>query len=414
MPSKLLIEAGHAAAAVRKAAIFGIRCSVPAVDGPAVMRRVRQLRDHFVTATKKSFGALPPGTTIQARARFTSPTTLALSDGQAVEARAVVIATGARPVVPGSFDAVRDRILTNETIFDLPDLPRSVAVIGAGPLGLELAQALARLGVETVVFDKSTSLAGVRDEAVASALREILSEELPIHLGIEPDIKPAPDGVSVSWTGGHGVFSHLLLAAGRKPQVSNLGLAETGVELNDKGIPHFDAGTMQCGDFPIFMAGDATGDRPVLHEASSEGAIAGRNAASFPAVRPTHRAVPFSLTFTDPPVAIIGVPDETIGEASFSDQGRARVAARNAGIIRIYADAQGRLTGATLAAPGADHYAHLLVWAIEHGQSAHDLLGLPIYHPTLEEGLKPALRHICEAARLDFATAWDTGQPPGA
>jgi len=104
--------------------------------------------------------------------------------------------------------------------------------------------------------------------------------------------------------------------------------------------------------------------------------------------------------FTDPPLAIIGTAtddtDAVIGTASYEDQGRAKVTARNAGLVRLYADKQGgRLVGAAMAGPGVDHTAHLIAWAIENGQTAGELLAMPFYHPTVEEGLKPALREIC-------------------
>jgi dihydrolipoamide dehydrogenase len=282
-------------------------------------------------------------------------------------------------------------------------LPASVAVIGAGPLGLELAQALARLGVETMLFDNGQIIAGLRDTEVAASLRDIIERDLPIRLGVELEVRPDGEGVSLSWSGpqaGAKRFERLLVAAGRPPRLAELDLEKIGVQLDDHGTPRFNRDTLQCDDFPIFLAGDADADRPVLHEASSEGTIAGRNAALFPNVMPGRRSVPFSLMFTDPPLAIIGTAtndtDAVIGTASYEDQGRAKVMARNADVIRLYADKdEGRLVGAAMAGPGVDHTAHLIAWAIENRQTAHDLLAMPIYHPTVEEGLKPALREIC-------------------
>jgi dihydrolipoamide dehydrogenase len=422
MPSKLLITAADAAAAVRRAPVFGIRAAEPVIDGAAVMRRVRTERDRFVAGTKESFADLPPGVMVRARARFIAPTTLALDDGRQVRARAVVIATGARPGVPGMFDAVADRVLTNETIFDLADLPASIGVIGAGPLGLELAQALARLGVDAVVFDKGNRLAGLRDEVVAGALRPILQRDLPIRLGVTLQVAPEGKGVRLTWQGtetGSACFERLLVAAGRPPQLAELGLDATGIPLDDHGTPRFDPLTLQCDGAPIFIAGDANADRPVLHEASAEGAIAGRNAASYPELMPGRRSVPFSLVFTDPPVAVIGAAADdagtVIGTASYDNQGRARIMARDAGLVRIYADrATGRLVGAAMAGPGVDHSAHLIAWAIEQRQTARDVLRQPMYHPVVEEGLKPALRTICRQVDLPTPADEDEGVPPGA
>ena len=423
MPSKLLIAAADAAHAVRRAGIFGIGTQEPVVDGAAVMARVRRERDKFVAGVKSSLERLPAGVMVQGRARFVDRTTLQLEDGRQISARAIVIATGAKTSIPDGFDDVRDRILTNETIFDLPDLPASIGVVGAGPLGLELAQALARLGVHVMVFDRGETLGAFVDQVVAESFRGILSKEMPITLGVQLSAKPVGNGVLLSWSGtesGEQRFDRLLMAAGSSPQLGGLDLDKAGIELDDHGTPAFDRTTMQCGSAPIFIAGDADHDRPVLHEASCEGTVAGRNAASFPHVTPGRRSVPLSIMFTDPPLAVIGTvpkPGEphVLGCASYEDQGRAKVFARNAGLAHLYADPHdGRLTGATMAGPGVEHSAHLIAWAIQQRLTATEVLDLPFYHPTYEEGLKPALRTICHEVHAPIPLDRDQGDPPGA
>lgn len=126
-------------------------------------------------------------------------------------------------------------------------------------------------------------------------------------------------------------------------------------------------------------------DVPVLHEASAEGAIAGNNAAWFPDAGTSRRSAPLAITFTDPPSASIGTRSDDaaiVGSSDFSDQGRAKVDGRNAGLLRIYADSSGNLTGASRAMPGGEHLAHLIAWAIETKQTATQLLEMPIYYPT--------------------------------
>ena len=404
MPSKLLIAAADAAHAVRRAGVFGIEVPAPVVDGVAVMARVRRERDAFVAGAKKIIAALPDGIRITSRARFVDPTTLLLDDGRRVHARAVVLATGAVNTLPAAFAGVRDRVLTNESIFDLATLPRSIGVIGGGPLGLELAQALARLGVDTHLLEQGHTLAALRDPTIAASLRAILAREFPITLGVEVSAAPDGDGVRLSWKGdqsGARRFDRVLVAAGRPPDLEGLDLARSGLTLDARGTPRFDRQTLQCGRSSIFVAGDADHDHAVLHEAASEGAIAGRNAASFPEITPSVRSVPLAIVFTDPPVAVIGsVPQEdephVLGVASYEDQGRAKVFARNVGLAHLYADrASGRLLGATMTGPGVEHSAHLVAWAIQNELTATQMLDRPFYHPTYEEGLKPALRAIC-------------------
>lgn len=418
MPSKLLIAAAHAAHAVRQAPLFGVQVPAPEIDAAAVLRRVRAERDRFAAATRKEIDKLPNGVAVRATARFAAPNRLVLDDGRSVAAKAIVLATGSRPSVPQAFAELGDRVLTNETVFELERLPTSLAVIGAGPLGLELAQAMARLGVAVAVFDGSDAPGHAKDPKIAASMRAVLGEELTLHLGCEPQPHADGDGVRLEWDGGSANFERVLVAAGRPPALDRLDLAASGLALDEHGTPVFDPGTLQCGDSPIFLCGDANAARPVLHEASVEGAIAGACAASYPDVQPTRRSVPLSITFSDPPYATVGAPcdeDMAVGEASYADQGRARLMACNKGLVRLYADRRdGRLLGAALFAPGAEHLAHLLAWAIETEQTATNLLSRPFYHPTLEEGLKPALRGICAAVHAPVPRERDEGAPSGA
>jgi dihydrolipoamide dehydrogenase len=417
MPSKLLIAAAGAAHGVKHASEFGVHPGSMTVDGKAVMRRVRKLRDDFVASALKSIEQLPDDAKRHGRAIFTGPDRLEI-DGKTIQAKAIVIATGSRSSIPDIFAGL-ENVLTNETVFELEDLPSSLAVIGAGPLGLELAQAFSRLGVDVAVFDEGDSIAALKDEDVAKSLLSLLQKEFPFHLGTKLEASQAGDQIELSWSGktkGARSFTHVLVAAGRPPNLQGLGLDTTGLELDDHGTPVFDRSTMQCGTSSIFLAGDCDADVPVLHEASAEGAIAGNNAALFPDVRASTRSTPLAITFTDPPSASIGKPaddDNLVGFSDFSDQGRAKVEARNAGMVRIYADRTGVLTGAATAAPESEHLAHLIAWAIEKRQTAMQVLDMPIYHPTYEEGLRAALKQICEQSELSFSADRDEGAAPG-
>ncbi len=391
--------------------------ATPEIDGARVMARVRRERDHFVAATKKGFDDLPEGVAVHGRARFSDASTLTLEDGRTISAKSVVIATGSTPIVPEPFRALGDLIDTNETIFERETLPRSLGVVGGGALGLELAQAFANLGVAVAVFESGDRIGGVKDLVVHDELLRILRTSMTVHLGVKATPSTGDGGVVLSWDGGSARFDRVLVSTGRAPNLDKLGLDKTGVALDDHGVPRFDKNTLQCGDAPIFIAGDADADRPVLHEASNEGTIAGRNAVRFPNVAPVERDLPFTITFTDPPVAMLGAPAEdesVIGCAPYDDQGRARVMARAEGMVRIYASKpDGLLTGAAMIGPGMDHIAHLLALAIMRGETATSLLELPFYHPTLEEGLKAGLRAICHEVHAPLPPR-DQGAPPGA
>jgi dihydrolipoamide dehydrogenase len=165
-------------------------------------------------------------------------------------------------------------------------------------------------------------------------------------------------------------------------------------------VPVFDRLTMQCGRHPIFIAGDANDDLPLLHEAADEGRIAGENAARFPDVRAAARRTPLAVVFSDPQLAVVGARHGDLeqgtfvtGAVSFEDQGRSRVMLRNVGLLHLYADAaSGRLLGAEMIGPDAEHIGHLLAWSIQAGLTVESALAMPFYHPVVEEGLRTALR----------------------
>lgn len=417
MPSKLLIAAARSAERARQADEFGVMVGEVQIDGPAVMERLRYHRDRFARATRKSFADLPDGTCIEGRAKFTGPSTLSLDNGDQIEAKAIVIATGSAPSVPEPYEGLGDRVLTNQTIFELEDLPESLAVIGGGVIGVELAQAMARLGVRVSLFDAETRLAQVRHDGVHDALKSALMEDLDLHLGVTPSPEEADEGIRLSWNNQSEVFDRVLVATGRPPSMDGLNLEVTGLTLDDQGMPKINPDTMQCEHGAIFVAGDANAARPVLHEASDEGGIAGLNAAAHPAVIQSARSVVLTVTFTEPALVSVGTgPDDVdfSAIADYSSQGRATVEGENQGLAVLYASApDGCLVGADLCCPGAEHLGHLIAWAVTKEMTAHDLLSMPIYHPTLEEGLKPALQEICKAAEVSIRNDRDTGVPSG-
>ncbi|WCR11813.1 dihydrolipoyl dehydrogenase [Paracoccus stylophorae] len=416
MPSKLLIAAARAAHDAARAEIFGIATD-PVIDGAAVMRRVRAERDRFVAGVQNSLDRLPPDVAIRARAWFEGPTALRLDDGRRVTTRATVIATGSAPAIPDPYRDLGDLCLTNRNIFELETLPDSLAVIGAGNVGLELAQAMARLGVQVTVFDRGDTLGISRSDEVNEAIRTALERDLTLRMGTSPEPRREGERVRLDWGDGQSQhFDRVLLAVGRPPQIDGLDLEKTGASLDDKGMPDFSRDTLQIADLPIYIAGDSNGFRPILHEASTEGAVAGRNAAHHPDPRSLDRTPHFTITFTDPPVASLGEgpgPQSLSGTADYSDQGRAKVDAVAHGLVQIHADRHGRLIGADLCAPQGDHLAHHLVWAVMDRVTAADFLRRPFYHPTLEEGLKSALRQICKASETEIPADRDLKDPPG-
>lgn len=413
MPSKLLIHPADLSHEVDNLERFGISVEGKKVDGRAVMKRVRAERDRFVGFVEEAVEQIPAEQRMRGHARFVDDGLLEV-DGEPLRARAIVIATGSSNWVPPVLDGAMDRVLTNDTIFELEDLPESVAVFGMGVIGMELGQALHRLGTEVVFFDPAPVLGGVSDPIVRESVRQTLGDELEMHWGIAANsVTDRGDRVEVSWKAANGRsqsrdFSHILLATGRRANVASLDLGNTSAPLDRRGIPVSDPRTMQIGELPLFIAGDASGDRPLLHEAADEGKIAGQNAATYPLTRAKVRRTPLAITFTDPNIALVGrrfaelrEGEFEVGTVNYGDQGRARVMGKNAGIVRIYGDRRtGELVGAEMFGPRVEHTAHLMAWAIQMGMTAEDCLGMPFYHPVIEEGLRTALRDLCSELKL--------------
>ncbi|MBO9329485.1 dihydrolipoyl dehydrogenase [Achromobacter xylosoxidans] len=416
MPSKLLIAAAEAAHSAAHTDAFGVRVNGKiSVDGAAVMDRVKRERDRFVGFVLEGVENIPAEDKLRGYARFVSDTVLHVDEHTEVQAGSIVIATGSRPSVPPPFRALGDRLVVNDDVFAWNDLPRRVAVFGPGVIGLELGQALARLGVTVRVFGVSGSLAGISDPQVRQAARKIFQGEFYL----DPDARVLEttrvgDEVEVRYVALDNSerterFDYALVATGRRANLDGLGLEQTSLALNAQGVPVFDRETMQAGDSAIFIAGDANADAPLLHEAADEGRIAGENAARYPDVRPGLRRAPLAVVFSDPQIAVAGksharlIPGTyVIGEVDFGDQGRSRVMLKNRGLLHVYADIEtGRFLGAEMVGPSAEHIGHLLAWAVQQELTVARMLEMPFYHPVIEEGLRTALRDA--AAKLALA-----------
>ncbi|MET1116611.1 MAG: dihydrolipoyl dehydrogenase [Comamonas sp.] len=402
MPSKLLLEAAHAFDRRHQFEAFGLRGAQQLhADIPAVLQRVRDERDRFVAGILQSTEGLGPRA-ITGRARIVDPHTVEVDGERRLTARSLVIATGSKPHVPEEWQALGPRVLTTDTLFEQADLPRRIAVLGLGPLGTEMAQALSHLGIEVTAFHASEQLAGLADPQVNAALQQSLRASMQLRLGQTPSLGAITDeGITLHAGDFSTQVDAVFAATGRRPSIEGLGLEHLGLPLDERGLPELDPHTLQLGELSVFWAGDMNPDRALLHEAADEGEIAGNNAV---AAQPQAfaRRTPLAITFTEPSVATIGLPydpkwtDEVaIGSVDFARQGRARMGLRNQGMLRLYARAQGgELLGAQLCAPAGEHLAHLLAWAIARQCSVADLLEMPFYHPVIEEGLRTALRDL--------------------
>ena len=406
MPSKLLIAAAEAAHAVRQAPDFGVNAGGVDIDDVAVMNRIRRERDRFVGFVVESVENIPDTQRIRGRARFLDDHHIQVGEHTVVDAKRIVIATGSTPIIPKTLAGLRDRLVVNDDIFSWQHLPRSVAVFGPGVVGLELGQALSRLGVEVLMFGRSGLVGPLTDPEIMGSAQQAFAQEFYLDANAKVHrVVRVDDGVYIEYAGPDGrsrvtIVDYVVAATGRTPNVSGIGLENTILPLDERGIPEFDPQTLRIGQSHVFIAGDVNDDRPLLHEASDEGRIAGDNAGRYPDIKAGSRRSPLSIVFTDPQIAMVGSRyselsprNIVVGEVSFESQGRSRVMLKNQGLLRVYADPDdGRFLGAEMFGPRAEHLGHLLAWAHQSNMTIEQMLEMPFYHPVIEEGLRTALR----------------------
>jgi dihydrolipoamide dehydrogenase len=414
MPSKILIQIAddiHRRKVLDKKGLFQSRNSVLGIE--RALLHVRKLRDEFVSGIIEDLIQPLGDDFIEGYAEFIAPTLLKVGEME-IQAEKIIIAAGSRTLIPDHWQRFEDRILTTDTIFEQRCLPRKMAVIGLGPVGLELGLALSHLGLNVTGFDALQRIGGLQDPEVNRAAIEILSHDFPMHLGTEVDMEEHGDRLKIRFDGGSTLVDKVLVSVGRISNIDSLHLKRGGVELDDHGMPRFNIRSMKIIDHPIFIAGDVNDWHPVLHEAAHEGTVAGYNAVHNSAME-FRRRTPMAICFTEPNICSAGATwdevresDPAVGTADFKG-GREVIMLRDQGLIRIYADRKiGKLLGAEIVAPGGEHLAHLLAWSIQQGLTVFDLLAMPFYHPTIEETLHAALTNLAETIGYRRAA-----RPPG-
>jgi dihydrolipoamide dehydrogenase len=401
MPSKVMIQVAedfHRKSLFAREGIEG--ADELSVDIPASMEHVQDLRDIFVDKTLGVTDGLDDVHLIDGYAKFIANDIIEVN-GEQIKAKSIVIATGSTPIVPAAWHDFADDVVTTDEFFEMEDLPESMAVIGLGSIGLELGQALHRLGVRVTGVDQLTNIAKLDDSMVNDMAVSTIGNEFPLWLGQPATLEKVASGIQVTAGENKVVVDKVLASLGRRPNLDNLNLAATDIKLDVNGIPLYDPLTMQVGDLPIYIAGDVNADRPILHEAGHEGRIAGYNAVHHPVER-FKRKVPLAITFCDPNIATAGaqlselnLDQVAIGEMQFAPVGRALIIGKNRGLLRLYVQkSDGLLLGACMCCVQAEHLAHLIAWSIQNGMTVFDMLKMPFYHPVIEEALQAALYHV--------------------
>ncbi len=399
VPSKALIAAARHAHAVRQAARFGVDAGEPVVDYARVHAHVHRviaaIAPHDSQERFEKLGA----TVIRETARFTGPNTME-AGGRTIRAKRFVIATGSRPVVPDVPGLADVLFLTNETLFDLTALPGHLIVIGGGPIGFEMAQAFRRLGSAVTVLQRGPRVLA-HDDAECSAIvrRRLEAEGVSIRTEVAVT-RVSKDGTGVAVTLGNGetiAGTHLLVAAGRRPQIDGLELGAAGVAATDKGITTDSA--MRTSNPRIFAIGDVAGSYRFTHWAGYQGGLVVRTILTHVPARENKSAIAWA-TYTDPELAHVGLTEaearEKHGRAvqvlrwPYQGNDRAQAELETDGLVKVITGRRGRILGADIAGAGAGEMAALFALAIAGGLGTRHLSAMVLPYPTLAEAAKRA------------------------
>ena len=396
-PSKALVAAAKVAQQSQAAGRFGLPVPAEPVDPVAVWACLRadleQARGELDLATYRANGI----DMVAGRGVLTGPQQVTVDGHRVLDAATVLLATGSTPIVPEIAGLDQVAHLTPDDLFALDAPPSSITIIGAGPTGVELAQALHRIGVRVTLVERERRLLPGEEPALTVRLADLLREEgLDIALGVDVT-QVNGDGAGVELAGRHHGRPYasrsdaLLLATGRRPRLDGLGLEAVGITSGPNGIPTDRRGRTNVSS--VYVAGDVGQAPGRTHVARHHGVLAVRD-AFFPLAGSRPEVVPW-CTFTDPELAGTGLrvseAEARHGEGvdvwtlDLATTDRARAERAHGWIVAV--TAKGRLVGAHVLAPAAGEMIHELAMAVRDGTKLFDLAALPHAEPTWSAGI---------------------------
>ncbi len=400
VPSKALLAAGHAVENIRKAQQFGISAGVPKVDAQKVFTHVHNV-----------IGAIAPNDSverfeglgvhvIQGTARFVSPTEVKVND-TLVEAKRFVISTGSSAAVPPIAGLEDVPFFTNENIFNQTNLPDHLIVIGGGPIGIEMAQAHRHLGCTVTLLEMFSIMPKDDPELVDIVRTRLLKDGLVLKEGIKvKSITKSSAGVAVTIEedGEEKQLegSHLLIAAGRRPNVKGLDLEQAGIAYSPKGI-QVDP-RLRTSNKKVFAIGDVTGGMQFTHVAGYQAGIVIRNILFKLPAKVDHSTVPW-VTYTDPELAQVGLSEEmarkkghniNILRWSFGENDRAQAELKTDGMVKVITTKKGKILGASIVGPHAGELIQTWVLALSNKMKIGQMASMIAPYPTLGEVSKRA------------------------
>ncbi|MBI1821660.1 MAG: dihydrolipoyl dehydrogenase [Nitrospirae bacterium] len=397
MPSKTLIRSSELAFLARNSTELGIQVKGLAVDPKQIVSRKNKIIAGFADYRFQEMRSNPRITFIDGFARFQTPDEVQIGR-ELVRGGKIVIATGSKIRVPSLEGLNETGFITSDEALELTDLPKSLAIIGAGTIAMELGQYFARMGAEVSILARGDSPLSWEDDEVGRTLERYFQEE-GIHVyprvkfervaragdlkQVEITVNEKPVRIEVE---------EILVATGRYTNFEGLNLDVTDVACNAQGIVVNDE--METNVPSIFAVGDATGIFQLAHIAVYQGEIAGHNAFSNQKIKTDYRIVP-EVIFTDPIFARVGLTEKEAQKEGrpvltasypFDDLGKAICTGQTKGFVKMIADrSTGEILGVEVLGAEADLLIHEMVVAMHFRATAQQLARIPHFHPTLSE-----------------------------
>ena len=409
MPTKTMLHAAHAAHEAVHPSTPGVRPTGLELDFAEIMANKDVKVERFKRAKVASIerGGYD---VVDARARFVSPSTVEAGGRTYEFTRGAVIATGSVPTAAPLPGLDKVDFVTSDGVMRMTEQPASIAVVGSGAIGSELAQFFARIGTDVHLFSRSR-VGSKLDPDIADELAKTFVAEpnLTLHNGVLPaGLEPADQGVRITLqNGGEVEVDVLLIATGRGPDVEGLGLSAASVDVAGNAI--VSGPDMRTSNPNVFVAGDATGRDQLLHVANWEGIVAARNALDGGASHEVEERLDVEVIFLDPPLSWVGMTQSEVLECGrqpvtslirFPETGRAITMEVTHGISKLVADsATGELLGAQVLGPRSDDLIHTLASIMYYRGTVFDMLELPWYHPTLSEVFLSQARELASQVK---------------
>lgn len=398
VPSKSLIAAAKSAHAQRISAMYGVAAVEPKIDYAKVMNYVASVITTIAPIDSQERFEKLGVTVVRAHAQFTGKNSLE-AGGKSYEARKIVIATGSRaalPPIPGLKNAP---YFTNETLFKNRARPKHLIIIGGGPIGMEMAQAHRRLGCNVTVLQAAQTLPKDDPELTSVVIDTLKEEGVDILCDIEIfEVRSTKSNISVFLKNGQIIKgSHLLVAAGRVPNIEHLKLEAAGIEFNQHGIS-VDA-SLRSSNSNVYAAGDVAGGLQFTHVAGYHAGLIIRNAMFHLPIKNRTDIIPW-VTYTDPELAHVGLNEKDARKIHgdnlkvlrwyFKDNDRAQAECKTKGLVKIIMSKKGRILGASIVSVGAGELIAPWILAITQGLKISSFANMVLPYPTFGEAGKRA------------------------